>query len=100
MTEYDKTARLDELQAKNEADLTEDEATELAALVDELSPPTDDKATPRRGKSSTDEPTRYCAYDLTHERFIGAVTTDKAEARNVIKHSAYAKSHKFEIREV
>lgn len=106
MTEIDKAARYDELRTK--PDLTDDEQIELDALAAEFSPPPVDpdpatvdggpKSSRRRSRKDEGDPEkRYCAYDLSHGRFVGAVGT-KADARQVIEHSATG--HDFEIREV
>lgn len=118
MTETDKVARAEFLAGLDTR--TEDEQTELDALTEELSTPAPapdvNPAAPesaaavtpparrRRRKASEDEDQdegdpdkRYCAYDLTHGRFVGAPGT-KADARKVIEHNAT--DHDFEIREV
>lgn len=114
MTEYDQAARLAELQAKDAADLTEDETAELQLLVEaaeaeaqaaaDAAAEAEKPATPRRrrGKKADEdvEPgTKFCAYDLTHGRFVGAVTEDRDEAQSVIDNSALT-DHDFEIRTV
>lgn len=120
MTENDKAARAEQLAALETR--TEEEQAELDALVDELTapepepsaPPTEaqgvtppeDKPSRRRSRRKVDESEdvdkapaekRYCAYDLTHGRFIGAPGT-KADAEQVVEHNAT--DHELEIREV
>lgn len=56
---------------------------------------------PRKKQDSTDKPTsevRYAAYDLTYERFVGAVCATEDEAQEIA--DACALDHQFEIREV
>lgn len=98
MTENDMQARLDELNAKDT--LTDDEATELLALADELDeggPDEDVDQTPttpaepekpktrrsRRKKVTKDpdpEGARFCLYNASHGRFVGTIRDTREEA--------------------
>lgn len=108
MTEYDKTARLDELTDKDE--LTEDEQTELAALTAEFAPPPAEAqaVTPsrRRRKTKGDDEAataagvRYAAFNKSLGRYEGPVRDTRADAEAAAEKASQDGRYDVEVREV